>query len=184
MPRVEPLSPPYDPETAANLAAMTPPGLDPIGLFRTFAVNLPMADAMLPLGRYELSRKLSITLRQREILIDRTCARCGCEYEWGVHVAFLAERAALTADQVTSLTSGSPSDPCWADAAERLLIRAADELHESSDIDDELWDALAGHFDQAQLLDIVLLCGWYHAISFVATAARVAIEPGAPRFVR
>jgi alkylhydroperoxidase family enzyme len=182
MPRIEPLSPPYDERTAAHLAAMTPPGVDPIGLFRTFAVNLSMAEAMLALGRYELGRELSIPLRQREILIDRTCARCGCEYEWGVHVGYLADRAALTPEQVTSLTSGGPSDQCWASDVERLLIRAADELHDRSDIPDELWSELAGHFDQPQLLDIVLLCGWYHAICFIATAARVTLEPGAPRF--
>jgi hypothetical protein len=63
-----------------------------------------------------------------------------------------------------------------------LLIRAADELHDRNDIGDELWDSLARHFDQPQLLDIVMLCGWYHAISFTATAARVELEPGAPTF--
>jgi hypothetical protein len=36
--------------------------------------------------------------------------------------------------------------------------------------------------DQAQLLDIVLPCGWYHALSFAATATRVELEPMAPRF--
>ncbi|WP_213010435.1 hypothetical protein [Paractinoplanes toevensis] len=57
-----------------------------------------------------------------------------------------------------------------------------DELHRSSDIGDDLWQAAADLFDQAQLLDLLLLCGWYHAISFVARATRVAAEPGAPRF--
>ena len=182
MPRIEPLSPPYERQTAEHLAAMMPPGVDPIALFRTFVVNLPMAQAMLPWGRHELGRTLSITLRQREILIDRTSARCGCEYEWGVHVAFFAERAGLTGEQIASLTAGDPADPCWDSDAERLLIRAADELHDRNDIGDELWDSLARHFDQPQLLDIVMLCGWYHAISFTATAARVELEPGAPTF--
>jgi len=180
--RIEPLSPPYEQQTAEHLAAMMPPGVDPIRLFRTFVVNLPMAQAMLPWGRHELGRTLSITLRQREILIDRTCARCGCEYEWGVHVAFFAERAGLTGEQIASLTAGDPGDPCWDSDAERLLIRAADELHDRNDIGDELWDSLLRHFDQPQLLDIVMLCGWYHAISFTATAARVELEPGAPTF--
>jgi hypothetical protein len=27
-----------------------------------------------------------------------------------------------------------------------------------------------------------MLCGWYHAISFAARAARVELEPHAPRF--
>jgi hypothetical protein len=31
-------------------------------------------------------------------------------------------------------------------------------------------------------MDLVLLCGWYHAISFLARSARVDLEPFAPRF--
>jgi hypothetical protein len=31
-------------------------------------------------------------------------------------------------------------------------------------------------------LDISMLCGWYHAISFSANAAGVDLEPGAPTF--
>jgi len=36
--------------------------------------------------------------------------------------------------------------------------------------------------DDGQLLDLLMLCGWYHAISFAATAARLPHEPHAPRF--
>ena len=32
------------------------------------------------------------------------------------------------------------------------------------------------------MLDLLLLCGWYHAISFAANGARVPREPGAPTF--
>jgi hypothetical protein len=59
---------------------------------------------------------------------------------------------------------------------------AADALHESADIGDELWARLAREFGPAELLDLVMLAGWYHAISFTANAARVALEQGAPRF--
>jgi alkylhydroperoxidase family enzyme len=181
-PRIEPLSPPYDQDVATHLAQTMPAGLDPIGLFRTLAVNLSMATGMWHFARHELGRSLTISLRQREILIDRTCARCGCEYEWGVHVAYFAERAKLSAEQVASLSAGDTADSCWTDEAERLLILAADQLHDSSDVTDELWSALSQHYDQAQLLDILMLCGWYHAISFVARAARVEPEAWAPRF--
>jgi hypothetical protein len=137
---------------------------------------------MWPWARHELGKTLTISLREREILIDRTCARCGSEYEWGVHVDFFRERAGFTAAQLTSLTSGDASDPCWEAECERLLIRVADELHDSSAVSDDLWAALAESYDDAQLLDILFLCGWYHAVSFVATAARVELEPAAPRF--
>jgi alkylhydroperoxidase family enzyme len=141
-----------------------------------------MAQAMHPWGRYLLSRDLSVGLRQREIVIDRTCARCGCEYEWGVHVAFFAERAGLDAEQVRSLTHGAPDDPCWVSDGDRLLIMFVDELHETSDVSDALWEQLRTQFGEVQLLELLLLCGWYHAISFTARAARVHQEDGAPTF--
>ncbi|MGH8240513.1 MAG: carboxymuconolactone decarboxylase family protein, partial [Steroidobacteraceae bacterium] len=121
-------------------------------------------------------------LRDREVLIDRTCARCGCEYEWGVHVAFLADRVGLTPAQLTSLAHGDPTDSCWVDGRDRLLVRAADALHETADIDDALWDQLGAEFTDAELLDVMMLCGWYHAISFAANGSRLALETGAPRF--
>jgi alkylhydroperoxidase family enzyme len=180
--RIEPLRPPYAPEVAARLAAMMPPGEPPIGLFRTFVRNMPMTEAMASWGGYELSRRLSLPLRAREILIDRTCARCGCEYEWGVHVAYFAGRAGLSGEQVGSLASGSATDACWTEPGDRLLIEAADALHDTADIGDDLWSRLAAEFSDDQLLDLLMLCGWYHAISFAANAARLPGEETAPRF--
>jgi len=180
--RIEPLTDPFDDEAAAVLGPMMPPGVPPIALFRTFARNLPMARAMQGWGSYELSRQLSLSMRQRELVIDRVTARCRCEYEWGVHVGFFAERVGLTAEQVGSLTHGRPSDPCWTDPAERALLALVDALHERADADDATWAAAAEHLSEAQLLDACLLAGWYHAISFAANAARVPLEDGAPRF--
>jgi len=181
-PRISPVEPPFDPATEAQLTKMMPAGVPPIALFRTFVHNLPMTEAMETWGGYELSRRLSLSMRDREIVIDRTCARCDGEYEWGVHVAFFAERVGLDPRQVASLTAGSDEDECWHDERDRLLIRAVDALHDTGDIDDELWDALSVECSDANMLDLLLLCGWYHAISFVARAVRVPLEVGAPTF--
>jgi hypothetical protein len=182
MARIAPVQPPYDHDIGEQLARMMPPGAEPILLFRTFARNLPMAAAMGSWGRYELSRHLSLSLRDREILIDRTCARCRCEYEWGVHIAFFADRVGLSAGQIASLTHGSPEDECWTDERDRLLLRAADALHDHATINDALHDQLATVFAEPELLDVYMLCGWYHAISYAANAADVDLEPGAPTF--
>lgn len=181
-PRITPLSPPYTADTAAMLGAMVPDGVPPIALFRTFAKNAPMTQALMGWGGYELSDALSLTLRDREIVIDRTCARCACEYEWGVHIAFFAARAELSAAQVSSLTHGGADDGCWTDQRDRILIEAVDSLHDTATFDDDLYGRLATIFSEAELLDLMLLAGWYHAISFVANGARVDLEPGAPRF--
>ena len=179
-PRIEPLSEPYPPEVAERLAALMPPGQEPIRLFRTFVRNLPMAAGLNAWGRYYLSRQLSLSMRDRELVIDRTTARCGCDYEWGMHVASYGERVGLTPGQVHSLAHGTPSDPCWT-SHDAVLLEAVDALHDSATIDDQLWPRLAAEFSDAQLLDLFLLAGWYHAISFAANAARVEPEDWAPR---
>ncbi len=180
--RIPPLEPPYDEATEHQLASMMPPGVPPILLFRTFARNLPMAAAMRGWGGYELSPELSLSMRERELVIDRTCTLAGCEYEWGVHVAFFADRVELSPAQLRSLTFGTPDDPCWSSARERTILRAVDALHHDADIDDDLWAALAAELTDRECLDLFLLCGWYHAISFAANGARVPLEAGAPRF--
>ena len=183
MPRIDPMDPPYAEDVGARLEAMMPPGVPPILLFRTFARNLPMTDAMGPWGGYELSRRLSLSRRDRELVIDRTCARCNCEYEWGVHVAFFAERVGLTDAQVTSLTHGSPTDACWTEVRDRVVLEVVDALHDSAGIDDDLWTRVSSLLSEAELLDLLMLAGWYHAISFVANGVQLDLEAGAPRFV-
>lgn len=182
MVRFDPMEAPYAPDVARQLEAMLPDGVPPIALFRTFVHNLPMARAMGEWGSYELGRKLSLTMRDREIVIDRTCVRCGCEYEWGVHVAFFAERVGLSNEQVRSLTHGAASDACWHDDRDRCLIEAVDELHERSTLSDAHWGRMRPLFNDQELLDLLMLCGWYHAISFAANGAGVAPEAGATRF--
>jgi alkylhydroperoxidase family enzyme len=182
MSRIEPVEPPYSPDVAERLEAMMPPGVEPLLLFRTFVRNLPMAKAMGTWGGYELSKRMSLSMRDREIIIDRTCARCGCEYEWGVHVAFFAERVQLTSDQVRSLTFGDASDECWGEERERLLIEAVDALHDSSRIPTLLWERLISEFSTEEILDLTMMTGWYHAISFTANGVELDLEQGATRF--
>jgi alkylhydroperoxidase family enzyme len=180
--RIAPLSPPYSPEASQRLEAMMPPGIPPILLFRTFARNLPMASAMGRWGAYELSKDLKLSMRDREIVIDRTCARCRCEYEWGVHIAFFAEKVHLTAAQQTSLTFGDSTDSCWTTDRDRVLIEAVDAMHDTGNVDDELYARLTISLSDEEILDLTMLCGWYHAISFTANVAQVALESGAPCF--
>ena len=97
-PRIEPLAPPYAPELDALLARMTPPGAPSIlALFRVLAHNPELATRSTGWGGYLLGRKASLTLRDREVVINRVCARCGAQYEWGVHVAAFGDAAGFSA---------------------------------------------------------------------------------------
>ncbi|MGD0064476.1 MAG: carboxymuconolactone decarboxylase family protein [Streptosporangiaceae bacterium] len=173
-PRIAPLEPPHSAETAAALTLLGPP----ISLFRVWARRPELARGIAGWGQYYLSRKSALSLRHRELVIDRTTALCGADYEWGVHVSVFAVKAGLTEPQVRSLGSGQPEDLCWDDPADRAVLRAVDELHASSDLTDEGWDGLTSAVGEDGALDLLLLCGWYHAISFTVRALRLPMEPG------
>ena len=55
-------------------------------------------------------------------------------------------------------------------------------MHDTGTINDALFARLSATFNEQQILDITMLCGWYHSISFTANVAQVALEPGTPRF--
>jgi alkylhydroperoxidase family enzyme len=175
-PRIAPLEAPYDAATADLLGRMMPGGA-PIALFRLLARHPPLAEAAHAMGRHQLSRSLSLGIRDRELVIDRTTARCGATYELGVHLAAYAERAGLTPEQVTSQTSGASTDPCWTGERDRVLLDAVDALHDEADLDDVLWRRLRAELDDAQVLDLLVLCGFYRAVSYLANVARLAPEP-------
>ena len=122
-----------------------------------------------------------VSLRHREIVINRTCARCGCAYEWGVHVAFFAQRAALTPEQVHATVRGDVDDSAWS-KEEALLVRMVDELHDTAGLSDEVWAAIVATFSVDQILELIALVGFYHSVSFFANGLRLPPEPYAVPF--
>jgi hypothetical protein len=116
------------------------------------------------------------------LVIDRTTALCGAEYEWAIHISVYAAKANLTGAQVRSLVHGNGGDPCWDTAADRAVLRAVDALHAQSDLADEQWDDLVAAAGEDGALEVLLLCGWYHAISFAARTLRLPLEPGTAGF--
>jgi 4-carboxymuconolactone decarboxylase len=181
-PRIAPVEPPYTPELDAMLTKWMPPnsGLDPLRLFRTLAVHPELAARMRPLGAAILAHGL-VEPRLREVMIHRTCARCGAEYEWGVHAVAFGAPLGLSDEQLTATVRGGPDDPVWSDA-ERTVIALADELHDDARVSDATFAELERHFDTAQIVELVVTSGWYHTISFVIDAARVEPEPWAAAF--
>jgi 4-carboxymuconolactone decarboxylase len=179
--RLTPLSEPYDPDIARTLERMMPPGVPPLNLFRTVAHNPAILERFRSTGTYLLNFG-TVSALDREIVIQRTCARCGCEYEWGVHAIFYGERVGLSDEQLDVTVAGrGATDPCWS-PEQALLIELVDALHDRSDVEDALWERLAACYTEAQLVELVALVGQYHFVSFIANAFRVQREEGARRF--
>src|SRR3981189_4010085 len=123
MSRIAPLEPPYAGEIQGQFDRIMR-GAPPLMLFRVVAGH---ARAWDKFRAGSLLDRGPLSLREREIVIDRTCARTGCEYEWGVHVTAFAQAAHLTEEQVRATVLGKADAACWS-AAEQALISVVDAL--------------------------------------------------------
>jgi alkylhydroperoxidase family enzyme len=140
MSRIAPLEPPYAPEIQAQFDRIMR-GAPPLMLFRVMASN---ARAWEKFRAGSLLDRGPLSLREREIVIDRTCALTQCEYEWGVHVATFAQAAGLTEAQIRATVCEGADAPCWS-PAEQALIAAVDALHERATLSED--GALRGRED-------------------------------------
>ena len=174
--RIAPIDPPYTADVQAAFDVVMR-GAPPLRLFRTVAHN-PRALQRLMAGG--LLDRGSISMRQRELMILRTTALCGAEYEWGVHVAAFAAKAGLTEAEWRASASGA--DPGSWNEQDRLVLRLAQALYDTHTVPDELWDALAAAFEPAQCIELIMLAGQYHGISFLLNSLRIEREPGTPRW--
>jgi alkylhydroperoxidase family enzyme len=178
-PRIAPLDPPYSPDVAELLGKWMPPGsgLDPLALFRVLAVHPSLSSRMRATGAGILGDGL-VPARERELMILRTSALCGAEYEWGVHAAAFGPGVGLDASDALGVASG---DFERFGLRDQLVLRLADALHETSSVPDLLWRELSAEWSSAQLLELIVTAGWYHAIAFVINASGIEPEPWALR---
>jgi alkylhydroperoxidase family enzyme len=175
--RIAAVRPPLDPDVQQAIDKIMR-GNPPLTLFTTLARDRRLFFRYFGGGLLDRGH---LTLRQREIVIDRTTALCRAEYEWGVHVTRFAEAAQLSDEQIASLTHGGPRDACWGDE-ERALIELCDQLHRTAHIDDELWGRLSGRLADEAILELLLLVGFYHSTAFVVNGLELPAEPGMARF--
>lgn len=177
MARIEPLAAPYATAAGKDLKKMFG-AQKPLVLFTTMASSKrawsKFRDGSLLDGRL-------ISLREREIIIDRTCARTECEWEWGVHVAMFAKKAGLTRSEIAE-TLRVPADLSKWSTNEAALITVVDALHDRNTLSDSEFAALAAHYDSDQILEIIMLTGHYHTISYLAAGLALPLEDDAARF--
>src|SRR5215207_1879327 len=178
--RIAPLEPPYDDAVQDTLSKWMPreAAVPPLALFRTIALHPMLRERMHPLAAGLRSRG-TLTLRVRELVVLRTCARCEAWYEWGVHAAAFAAAAGIDRDALQSIALTSPADIAARSGEDALVLRIADELHDTSKLSDAVFAAGVERFGAQTLLEIGALAGFYHLISFIIGIADVEPEPWA-----
>lgn len=153
-------------------------GTTPPNLFRTLGRNrrlfrgwLRFASSMMPNGR--------LPRRETELVILRVAHLSECRYEFDHHV-HLGAQVGLTDDDVTRVVDG-PEAHGWSER-EQVLLAATDQLHATSDLDDEMWAGLREHLDDARSLELLFLVGHYRMLAAAINTLR--IQPDRPHPTR
>ena len=166
MSRIEPLSPPYATKTQALFDLAMPDGMEPLLLFRVMAKNERLFPRFMRAGVLDRG---PVPIRDRELVIHRTTARCAAEYEWGVHANAFGRPLELGDDVLRATVDGDATDPAF-NARQSLLVRMVDELHDESTLSSKTWSALREAYDELQIQELVYTVGLYHTVSFLCNA--------------
>jgi alkylhydroperoxidase family enzyme len=146
----------------------------PLNIFATLAHNRPLSKAFRHLGAHLLSAGV-LPARVREIVILRVGWRCGSEYEFGQHTV-IGRSVDLTDDEIARLAEG-PGE--WSED-DRALVAMVDELCADDVVSEGTWQALSRRWSEAELLELLVLAGFYRMVSGMLNSAGVALEPSTP----
>ncbi len=148
-------------------------------IFRSMIHHPVLFKNWLNFANYVLSKRSSLSARDREIAILRIGWLCKAEYEWAQHV-IIGKAAGITDAEIDRIAAG-PDAPGWS-ALDAAIVRAADELHKDKIISDATWKVLSERYTEAQLLDLVFAIGQYNLVSMALNTFGVQLDPGLKGF--
>jgi alkylhydroperoxidase family enzyme len=175
-PRLAPLDRAEATAAQAELLDVLGPAGD-LHLFRTLAHHPKLMRSWLGFGGRLLQRS-SFSDRERELMILRTAARCGSDYEWGQHVG-IGRLAGLTDDDIRSCAPDA--DPAGWPPDDAVLLRAVDELVDDHCIAADTWGLLEARYGVEQLIELPLLVGHYAMLAGLLRSAGVQTETPLPK---
>lgn len=132
---------------------------------RLFRRWLRFAGTLMPGGK--------LPRTDTELVILRVAHNCDCDYEWRHHER-LGRRAGLSADEVERVRAGA--DAAGWTPRQALLLRAADELHATRTLSDDLWGELRPLLNDQELIELCMLTGHYEMLAMTLNALRVQPE--------
>ena len=145
-------------------------------IFKTLVNHPTLARRWMVFANHILG-KSTLSPRDREMLILRIGYLCQAGYEWGQHVQ-ISRDIGMSDDEIRLCKTG-PETPGISEL-DRLLLQAADDLHNDAHVSDAVWAGLAEHYNTQQLMDIVFTVGQYNLVSMVLNSFGVQLDEGLP----
>jgi 4-carboxymuconolactone decarboxylase len=182
-PRIEPidldaLDDVDDAELRETLAgALTVDGR-PLNIFGVLGHHPKLLKRFNLFGGFFLNKGL-IPERERELVVLRVGWNTQAVYEFGQHTV-IGRRCGLTDDEIKALTR-SPRDHAWS-AGDAALIALADDLHASDCVGNGTWLALSERWSDAELVELLMVAGFYRLVSGLLNSAGVQLDDGVPGF--
>lgn len=174
-PRIPPVSDPPDSVQELLAGTLRRDG-KPLHVFATLAHHPALLKQFNRLGGTLLNRGL-VPAREREIVILRVGYRARAVYEFGQHTV-IGRQAGLTDDEIAALARGDV-DGVFPEH-ERDLVDFADELSATDDVSDDMWQRLTRRWSEAELVELLVLAGFYRLVSGFLNGARVQLDDGVP----
>jgi alkylhydroperoxidase family enzyme len=147
----------------------------PLNIFLTLGHHPALLQAFTRFGNVLLNRGL-LPARERELVILRVGRRGGSPYEFGQHT-LLGRAAGLTDDEIRRVAADGRDG--W-DDGDAALLAMADELCDDDRVGDDTWAALAERWSEAELLELLVLAGYYRLVCGLLNSTGVQLEPGTP----
>ncbi len=167
-----------DEELRATLAgALTLDGR-PLNIFGVLGRHPKLLKRFNLLGGFILNKGL-IPERERELVILRVGWNARAVYEFGQHTV-IGKRCGLTDDEIVALTKAA-GEYDWS-ADDQALLAMADELTDDDCVTDTTWAALAARWDDAELVELLIVAGFYRLVSGFLNSAGVQLDDGVPGF--
>ena len=149
-----------------------PDSAPPAGAFRMFAHAPALGAATLKLV-FALLTETALDPVLRELVILRVSQRCDCQYAWVQHVA-IARGAGVQDAQIASLERGEAPIGLF-DERSSAAFTLADDMLANYHAADQTARA-QNLFSPRELVELLLLIGYFRMISAVMTTLEVEIE--------
>ena len=148
----------------------------PLNIMRTLAHNTRVLKRFNALGGSLLFRG-TLPARERELVILRVGANCKSVYEFGQHTIIgrdcgITDLEIAKVCQPLSKHDWSPGD--------LALLKMADELCADNCVSDPTWALLAAKWSEEQLVELLIVAGFYRMVSGFLNSAGVQLDAGVP----
>lgn len=172
-PRIQPVTEPTERQAELMKSALNS---EPMNIFRTLAHNTRVLKRFNDLGGSLLFRG-TLPARERELVILRVGWNCQSVYEFGQHI-LIGKEAGISDQEVSALCKPIQAHD-WS-AKDSALISAADDLCADDCVSDETWNRLTPDWTEEQLVELLVVAGFYRLVSGFLNSAGVQLDAGVP----